>query len=265
MAKAEDVVSYIEYSYFTKDKSDRVKLEDQQQVWTVTDMRKEGRCFTATPNAEMIKHGIKEVTILLWMRARIFLHHEAFFIAERQKAFIDIPWQRRIYIDLDQEIFEFLNSKDNPCNATNGYRKDRCIHQHIHDVSMDTFGCTTPFVPDKNAICKDREIARQTLKLYQEIVEKNHTNSSCLNPCTLSFQRFIQTKDDLQPYVDKKKASVLKIASREKIKVMRAHELYLWDNLLGEVGGYVGLFLGVSFVQISDLINSFMKWWLKKH
>ena len=67
-------------------------------------MRKEGRCFTATPNAEMIKHGIKEVTILLWMRARIFLHHEAFFIAERQKAFIDIPWQRRIYIDLDQEI-----------------------------------------------------------------------------------------------------------------------------------------------------------------
>ena len=262
MAKSKDVVSYIEYSYFTKDKSDKVKLGDQE-VWKITDMRKEGRCFTATPTANMTKYGIKEVTILLWIRARIFLHHEEFFIAERQKAFIDIKLQRRIYIDLDQEIFQFLNSKDEPCNKAPNYQKDRCIHQHIHDVSMERFGCTTPFGPNKNAICTDREIGRKALEFYREIVEKNHTNSTCLNPCTLSFQRFIQTKDDLQPYVDKKKASVLKIASREKIKVMRAHELYLFDNLLGEVGGYVGLFLGVSFVQIGDLINSFMKWWLK--
>ena len=140
---------------------------------------------------------------------------------------------------------------------------DSIKQSELQQIWTSSFRATN--CPDKNAICKDREIARQTLKLYQEIVEKNHTNSSCLNPCNLSFQRFIQTKDDLQPYVDKKKASVLKIASREKIKVMRAHELYLWDNLLGEVGGYVGLFLGVSFVQISDLINSFMKWWLKNH
>ena len=130
---------------------------------------------------------------------------------------------------------------------------------------MNLFGCTTPFVPNKESICTERQTGRQVLDMYKNRIEKNSTNTTCLNPCTLSFQRFIQTKDDLQPYVDKKKASVLKIASREKIKVMRAHELYLWDSLLGEVGGYVGLFLGVSILQIGDLINSFLIWWLKSH
>ena len=123
---------------------------------------------------------------------------------------------------------------------------------------MNSYGCTTPFVPNKNAICKDQKVGRDALELYKNKFDSY--NSSCLNPCRISMHTFIKTKDDLQPYIDRKRASALKIFTKEKIKVMRSHELYLWDSLLGEVGGYVGMFLGVSVLQIGEVLNKFLSW-----
>ena len=134
VAKSKDVVSYIEYQYFADQKPDKVKLSNNS-IWTHTDMRKEGRCFTATPMKKMESFGIKEVTILLWIRARIYIHHGGFFIAERQKSFIDIKLSRKIYIDLDQEIFKYLNVDKEPCTEEPGYQKDACVLQELHNVS----------------------------------------------------------------------------------------------------------------------------------
>ena len=130
-----DVVKWIEYRYFEETTGDRVPLSNKQ-IWSYTDMRKEGRCFTASPNKTMREHGIKEVSILLWIRSRIFIHHQGFFIAERQKSFLDVNKGRKIYIDLDQEVFEYLNSKKEPCEESLNYLKDSCVLQELHNVSI---------------------------------------------------------------------------------------------------------------------------------
>ena len=42
---------------------------------------------------------------------------------------------------------------------------------------------------------------------------------------------------------------------KENIKVIEAHHLYSTLSMIAEIGGYVGLFLGVSVNQVSTLMN----------
>ena len=45
------------------------------------------------------------------------------------------------------------------------------------------------------------------------------------------------------------------IKFKEHIKVVEAYHLYSLLSMIAEVGGYVGLFLGISVNQISALVN----------
>ena len=49
----------------------------------------------------------------------------------------------------------------------------------------------------------------------------------------------------------------LELRFQRFIKVSRSRLAYGWLELLAEVGGYVGLFLGVSINQISSLSKGF--------
>ena len=46
------------------------------------------------------------------------------------------------------------------------------------------------------------------------------------------------------------------IKLKENIEVKEAYYLYSGLSLIAEIGGYVGLFLGVSINQVSELINT---------
>ena len=67
----------------------------------------------------------------------------------------------------------------------------------------------------------------------------------------------IKTKSDKIPCFFGKclKTSVLKVSFKENIKVTTGYYLYSGLSLVAEVGGYVGLFLGVSVNQISNLFE----------
>ena len=41
----------------------------------------------------------------------------------------------------------------------------------------------------------------------------------------------------------------------QKVNVQRSYYSFTQLNLIGEVGGYVGLFLGANFLQFSDLLS----------
>ena len=45
------------------------------------------------------------------------------------------------------------------------------------------------------------------------------------------------------------------IKFKENIKVIEAYHLYSALSMIAEVGGYVGLFLGISVNQVSALFN----------
>ena len=51
----------------------------------------------------------------------------------------------------------------------------------------------------------------------------------------------------------------MEIFTRENIKVTEAHLLYSVLSMIAEIGGYVGLFLGVSIIQINHVFDKVIK------
>ena len=51
----------------------------------------------------------------------------------------------------------------------------------------------------------------------------------------------------------------IKIIFNEIITVSNEDYSYIWLNLVAEVGGYVGLFLGLSVFQMTDLVDMLLQ------
>ena len=66
----------------------------------------------------------------------------------------------------------------------------------------------------------------------------------------------MMTKDQkVNCWVCKSQGSQVEITFKENIKVTSSYYLYSGLSLIAEVGGYVGLFLGVSINQIANFFE----------
>ena len=86
----------------------------------------------------------------------------------------------------------------------------------------------------------------------------------CISPCSFVTTRAIKTEDKTQKkwkyngeYVSN---SYMVISLKENIKMTEAHMLYSLLSMIAEIGGYVGLFLGVSVKQSTVLMDLLFDW-----
>ena len=138
------------------------------------------------------------------------------------------------------------------------YNKDLCTHEAFEKKALALYGCTAPFGPNKDNICTDEKNASKVLGLYRDVFEKHIGN--CDNPCSFITTRAIKTGDKAQILYRGKRIAYLAINFNENIKVTTGHQLYSTLSLIAEIGGYVGLFLGVSVKQITDLMDMLFNW-----
>merc|ERR1712110_331843 len=55
---------------------------------------------------------------------------------------------------------------EEPCTNDKAHDFDLCIHTEIEKESMERFGCTTPFGPNKDSICTNKTIGWDALQFY---------------------------------------------------------------------------------------------------
>ena len=144
VAKAEDFIAYIWYYYFNKDKPDKIRPSDKNadKIWKSIDLKKYGRCYTAQPTHEMMKFGIKKVSLILWARSFIFFHNPGMLTTDRQKNVIDIAPKQKFYIDLEYEVFHMLDFGGGPCINSKedpNYQKDICAHEKLFKVRRHSY------------------------------------------------------------------------------------------------------------------------------
>ena len=148
-------------------------------------------------------------------------------------------------------------------NDEKDYNKDFCVNKAIEKESLKQIGCTTPYAHDKNHICKNKDEGYAAWKLYYKNLpganifrtmawQSSNVTKECFNPCkiftfmTRSFEKYKKGKTS---------DSTVVIYFEENIKVTRDYYIYTKINLIAEIGGYVGLFLGVSVNQVTNLID----------
>ena len=139
-----------------------------------------------------------------------------------------------------------------PCEDDLNYKYDDCIHQYIERESLAKFGCTTPFGPSKNHICTNRTISKEAMRMYSRI-RQNH-GSPCLFPCKTFTIRLMERNQNDNRWKSKGYTRMT-LNLNDDVRISEEVFLYTGLSLIAEVGGYVGLFLGVSINQISTLLE----------
>ena len=117
--------------------------------------------------------------------------------------------------------------------------------------SMKTVGCTTPYGLNLDHICTDLENAEKAWKIY----EREHSNTSCSYPCSY-LGSFLSSKNTVPPRKGKRE---LLMTFKEYIKNHTSTCTYSGLDLFAAVGGYLGLFLGGSILNISNVVSSIIK------
>ena len=122
---------------------------------------------------------------------------------------------------------------------------------------MENVGCTSPYQNNKSNICTDPEEAKIAHDIYFKNI-RNKTFASNVCPKTCRFQvvslNEYQKRTTNFDFLGLQKT--VKIKFEEFIKVSTSSPSYTFLELMAEVGGYVGLFLGVSINQTVDLLKN---------
>jgi hypothetical protein len=118
---------------------------------------------------------------------------------------------------------------------------------------MEEVGCTTPFGFNTENVCIEKENREKAFKIYNSQKNKRNKIEDCQYPCNfikswLSVEKFRlnQTSKDFSLNFDK------------FIKVTKAKYSYTELELLAELGGYVGLFLGLSVFHLSQAFDKIL-------
>ena len=136
-----------------------------------------------------------------------------------------------------------------------GYGRDQCTDEAFEKETLELHSCTAPFGPHKDKICDDEKNATKVNDLYKKWYSKSiQVTSGCNKPCSYVTLR-TNMIFDREKYHNT--IARVQIYFKENITVTKAYHIYSGLTLIAEIGGYVGLFLGISMNQIGKLLDMF--------
>ena len=121
-------------------------------------------------------------------------------------------------------------------------------------------GCTTPYEPNKTNICMNQGDRNRSLEMYKQTYEWTKPKSNCPYPCNFIITRATITSSKLGNFINGKTSTIATIKFKENIKVIEAYHLYSLLSMIAEIGGYVGMFLGISILQIRFVLDKLLSW-----
>ena len=275
MAQPQDFLNIVYYYHMNKVNGTSWTTVDPtlgDPLLSFTDNERTGRCYTILPTYDMILRKIKKATLWIKTIAYNHGHHNLSFTPDiyfhqpgtfkKGKAYgiqsivsPDLSHVKQPTYLLEYEVHtkQSYASKP-PCEQNSEYNYDLCVDLYIEEKAIKKFGCTTPFGPNKDKICTDLKVAMEVFGLYREIWKNQET--SCKVPCTRYTIKPALLKEQPLPWSEQWTdigAIPIDILFNEEILTSEEVFLYSTLSLIAEIGGYVGLFLGVSVYQISSL------------
>ena len=208
------------------------------------------RCYTISLPESIKNTSISKLTITTKGPFFLKIHTKGMFFTEVK--YIKVS-DVMMNAELTYEIFKQINTQEQPCIEDPSYRKDDCIVEQIQADSLAMFGCTTPYGRIKDRSCVNATLMKQAREFYDYKIMADEYQQ-CPNPCTTITSTFnirnqIKNKNEAE-------STQINIEFPSKVKVIQAYHAFTILSLVAEVGGYVGLFLGVSVLDLKSLIKT---------
>ena len=245
-----DVIRKIEIVGSENDVTE-LDLEDPQvfEKKMINDYLMYSRCFTLKlpPKSE-----IRKMVINFHQKIDIFMLSAKSSLNLDKSTIMHLSEKRFIKTGVLYDTFQVLDLDGQPCGEYENSRDD-CLHETISKMAWEEVGCTSPYHNNKSVICTDPVKGQSAHQIYNSYI-RNQSFASRVCPKTCQFQAisFDNFEQKNSFFLNK----MLQLTFEEFIKVSVSSPSYTFLSLIAEVGGYVGLFLGVSINQTFDLLSN---------
>ena len=126
-----------------------------------------------------------------------------------------------------------------------------CLLKATDKVLLKEVGCTTPFSLDKSNICTQPANAMKAKQIFEQYL---YQHSLLENTCPQSCIHIKSQITDVTTF-----PGIIWPGSRinfpENVQVYESYYTYDGLSMVAEIGGYVGLFLGISVNQVGMLLQ----------
>ena len=174
--------------------------------------------------------------------------------SNRQVTFVDLDIGKKITVNVEHEVLNLLPRKNHNCNESQNYLRDVCAEEKVREKSMAKYGCTHPFGNFKDHICTLKDKSQEVFALFETWFVTQHSGNyrkQCGEPCTSITTKM--AKIGTEKYDENH--ALLRCRFAEHIKVISAFYAYSTLSLIAEIGGHVGLFLGISFFNLGNYMD----------
>ena len=213
----------------------------------------QGVCQTLNIPQELISKGIEEIGFVFRTGQKsmnIFVHKSGEILSDVPKKNKPISFKTFMakQTEIDHEVHINVELFGRECNNEPNYDFDECIHEYIHEKTMEIIGCTSVWGTNLDNICIDPVFGKKAETQFLNIYHKRFDIEKCPHPCTyFSISEKSTTHYNVGSYWS--------VTFNKYIKVYGSRYSYTELELLGEFGGYVGLFLGVSVFHITFVME----------
>ena len=191
----------------------------------------------------------------LLVNSTVVIHTPGAYLKENEQMMsIDyVELEKHYRIMVHYKFHELLDYGGDPCNNDKAYQIDVCNANETEMKSLTAVGCTTPYMPNKTKICTDANKGKMAYEIYKKFMpalsEKNH--EGCHFPCS-----YFKVSSDVS-LVSKRNTKLASVALsfEQLIQDTKSYYIYSGLSLIAEIGGYVGLFLGISINQMTNLFD----------
>ena len=174
---------------------------------------------------------------------------------------VSIRQGQRVYLELahDYLINTIGHHPDHQCNPDIGTNLDNDTYTKIANENDMKYGCSVPFHPliyseltnAEIKICDNHTTGWKAYEVWAKLKSKNDIFGT---PCA-GFDIFPGLPDIDEDDNDKNEAYV-QFYLKAKIKVKSMFIYYDFTSCAAEIGGFIGMFLGVSLIDIASMLNS---------
>ena len=207
-----------------------------------------GQCLSLMIAPHLSEQGIKTMKFEFSQEMLVLLSYKNQFTKEDTNSYIGVTLGKFTGQRVGHEINKQLK------NCVPDYDFDDCIYQRLYEISMEKVGCTVPWMKNKSNICTIKSKCHKAIKIYD--LHKYNRKNICPKPCSFTNLYFSPTYQDDNWKGDS--VASLTLYFDGDIRIFEEYFLHNYLSLYGNIGGLVGLILGVSIINIRDLLNSLL-------
>ena len=224
------------------------KLFFDNSVLSVKEGFHNGKCFSLKASHLA---GVKALGFKTSLDHDVYLvfHSPQLYFTQNEYEDKIVKRNTTVNMKIDYYVQKVLDYEGKPCKHYGKSTQDECLLKATDQVLLNKVGCTTPFSQDKSNICTQPADAMKAQLLQDKYLYKEPLENECPRSCTNLKSQITSdtTINDGTGYS--------RINLPEHIQVYESYYTYDGLSMVAEIGGYVGLFLGISVNQIGLLFE----------